>query len=265
MKIPYTLSRKTKISIARNLQSLIDKTYDERCVKELLIDLREISNRIIKGDPNSRTTRIEQFDQIFKDFVDICNCITHPNREISGVLEKNIRRHIKKMAQGLNQNQENVSPADFMKVDTVITEDSIVSAMLASIYLYISKYDSTYTREQLNPVFEDKANVGLCVISLLQDTIIKLSEDKGIAILHVMDHEGQYRLNCRVLGSSIDKDSREMTRGVGHVSIGFPVVVTNAKNIDNLKFNLCSKKLPPLIETYRGEDKNLHVRFIEDL
>jgi len=277
-KIPYTLSRKTKISIARNLQSLINKTYDELCIKELLVDLREISNKIIKGEPKPGAVRNEKLDQVFKDFVDICNCIAHPNRDISGVLEKNIRKHVDKMAKAFDKNEERVSLSDLAKVDKVITGDSIVGAMLASIFLYISKYDSSISREQLNSVFEDKADISLCVISLLQDTIIKLDKNQGLAILHVLDYEGQYRLYCRVLGSSIERDARERTGGSGHIIIGFPVIVTNARNIDNLEFSehneevhlnrefsfiKYDKKLPPIIETYRGEDKNLHVRFVD--
>lgn len=272
----YVLSRKTKIAIARNLKSLIDRTFTEPTVKELLVDLREISKKIL--EPKEGTVRNEKMDQIFKDFVDICNCIAHPNRDISGVLEKNIRSHVDKMATALRNNEEKIGLSEFSSVDKVISGDAIVCAMLASIFLYISKYDSTFNRDHLNSVFEDKEDISLCIISLLQDTTIRL-KDHGTAILHVMDYEGQYRLYCKVLRSTVDRDAKERTGGEGHIIVGFPVMLTNAKNIDNLKFydhngevfinkDLSflrdSEKISPLIETYRSDiDGKLHVKFID--
>jgi len=192
-------------------------------------------------------------------------------------LEKNIRKHLGKMTSILNEGK-NSNLSDFGTVDTVINCDSVVAAMLAFIFIYISKYGDDFKREQLNSVFEDKADMSLCIISLLQDTIIKLDKNQGVAILHVLDHEGQYRLYCRVLGSSIESESRKRTGGSGHLILGFPVIVTNAKNIDNLQFNdqneeetinkdlsfvQYNNKPPRLIETYRGEDDNLHVKFVD--
>lgn len=255
------LSRKIKLSIERNLNSLIDKTYDETNIKELLIDLREIGNEIKSSAGKSSESNAEAFDQTFVDFIDICNCIAHSNR-LRGVLEENIRNHVDKIQTVLNKGGE----ADFSEataVERVINGDSIVAAMLASIFLYLTTYDKEFDKEKLAPVFEDKADISLCIISLLQDTAVTLKNRTGVSLLHVLPHEGKYRLYCRVLNSSIQRESRERTGGTGSFVLGFPVVVTNAKNIDELQFNENADELSRIIETYRDTNGTLHARFID--
>lgn len=258
-KLPFVLSRKIKISISRNLKSLIDKTYTETIIKELLIDLREIVGELIKAkgttipDPkNSKQKLIE--------FRDICDCIAHSNRD-HGVLEVNIRNHTEKIACALNNG--NKAWSEVSKVDGYITEDSIFLAMLATIFFFLSKYDKDLSREQFSPIFEDKSDIGLCIISLLQDTTFQLKHDHGNAILMVLEYEGNYRLYCSVSRSTVDKDSEERTGGSGHINFGFPVIVTTAKNIDNLRFSEQNDKSHDLIEAYRGEDNKMHVRFVD--
>lgn len=255
------LSRKIKLSIERNLSRLIDKTYDESTIKELLIDLREIGNEIKSSAGKTNEPNAEKFDQYFEDFIDICNCIAHSNR-LRGVLENNIRAHIEKIQNVLNEGGD----ADYYeatKVERIINGDSIVVAMLSAIFLYLNTYDKKFDREKLNPVFEDKANISLCIISLLQDTTVTLKQNTGVSILQILSHEGNYRLYCRVFNSSIQREAQERTGGAGKLIFGFPVIVTSAENIDNLQFNENDEGMPKVIETYRDDNNNLHARFID--
>ncbi len=255
------LSRKIKISIERNLNSLIDKTYDEVTLKELLIDLREIGNEIKNSAGKTTEHNAEKFDQTFTDFIDICNCIAHSNR-MRGVLEKNIRNHIEKIQNVLNEGG-NVNFSEATAVERVISGDSIVAAMLSTIFLYLSTYENEFDQKKLIPVSEDKADISLCIISLLQDAAITLKNKTGVSLLHVLAFDGKYRLYCRVLNSSIEREARERTGGTGSVIFGFPVVVTNAEDIDNLQFNENSDQLPKIIETYRDKNGILHARHVD--
>lgn len=272
-KAKYILSRKVGISISRNLQSLIDLSYTEQNVKELLIDLREISKTIVKSKPKVGLKRNENIEQQIEEFIDICNCIAHPNRNISGLLEKKIRSHIDRITTAYIN--EGISGfAKLAKNHKIITDESLVNVMLASIYLYISKFEDSISIDQLEAINKDKANIGLCIISLLQDTIIKLDKNQGFAILHIIDYEGLYRLYCRI----ILKDARDRF-GTERIMLEFPLIVTNARNIDNLQFPDHNKEAwvskefsyairdspdsPAIVETFRGNDKDLHVRFID--
>ena len=256
-----SLSRKIKLSIERNLNSLIDKTYNETTIKELLIDLREIGNKIKSSAGKTTDQSAEKYDQTFVDFIDICNCIAHSNR-LRGVLEKNIRSHIEKIQNVLNEGG-NVNYSEATAVERVISGDSIVAAMLGTIFLYLATYEKEFDQKMLAPVFEDKADISLCIISLLQDTAITLENQTGVSLLHVLAYEGKYRLYCRVLNSSIQREARERTGGTGSLILGFPVVVTNAEDIDNLQFNESSDQLPKIIETYRDKNGTLHTRFVD--
>jgi len=256
------LSRKIKLSIQRNLNSLIDKTFDEQTIKELLINLREIGNEIKSSAGKSTEPNADAFDKTFSEFIDICNCIAHSNRTRGGDLEKNIREHIEKIVSGLEEGGDR-KLSDIMSVEQVISGDSIVAAMLASIYLYLSTYDKEFDTEKLEPVFEDKADISLCIISLLQDTAITLKKDNGIALLQILVHEGNYRLYCRALNNPIERGARERTGGKGKFVIGFPVVVTSAKCEDALSFEENTDELPRLVETYRDKKNKLHVKFVD--
>lgn len=252
---PYVLSRKVKLAIDRNLRALIAKTYTEVTVKELLIDLREVTkyrNKNLDTPPDPR------FTQAFKDFTDVCDSAAHTNRD-RGILEQNIRRYVRTLDAAFNEGGEKPVP----QIDRVASGDGIVAAMLATIFFYLDAFDKKFDRNQLTPVFEDKADIGLCIISLLQDTIITLDDDKGKAHLRVLDHEGKFRLYCSILDSPIDRSARARTGGSGHVMISFPVIETNARNIDNLSFD-AQGQVPSLIETFRADDGCLHARILSN-
>jgi len=275
-KLPLVLSRKLAISIKRNLKLLIDRTYGEDTIKMLLIDLREFLLEYIYQSARNNKTKNEVFDPLFKDLRDICDCIAHSNRD-RGVIEENIRSHIKKIIDALdagNKTWDNVG-----KVDKLINGDSVVGALVSIINLFILKTNSTIERDQLIQIFHDKSNISLCIISLLQDIVVELENKKDLAILHVRERDGTYRLYCNVFVSLDGRVSNIQSGRPGYFTIGFPVIITSAKNIDGLHFYEQDTEVnfakdwsaikhrdepPPLIETYRGEDKKLHVKFVED-
>ena len=188
-----------------------------------------------------------------------------------------MRNHIEKIIAGLDAG--NKTWDDIGTIDKIINADSVVGALLSVINLFLLKTNITIERDQLMLIFEDKADIGLCIISLLQDTKVELENKQGSAIIHVRERDGKYKLYCNVFVSYIGKESSKQTGEAGHFIIGFPVIETSAINIDGLHFYEQDTEVnfaknwslvkhrdepPPLIETYRGQDRKLHVKFVED-
>ncbi len=136
--------------------------------------------------------------------------------------------------------------------------------MLASIIVYLSDYENKFNKDSLTPVFEDSSDIGLCIISLLQDTFITLKKEHGYAILHILDYEGNFRLYYRVVGSTIEKKAQERTGGTGRILLGFPLIETYAENKDKIKLNP-EAKTPDIIETYRDSNAELKGGVISEI
>jgi hypothetical protein len=251
----YVLSRKIIHAIRRNLEALQSGQFAEREVKELLIDVRELAKyvrpRIADGDPKF----ISSYDQ----FIDVCDCIAHANR-IKGLIERNIRAYMQKLY--ANIHTLNFSQFEKLPVEDVLTGDSIVAALLATIHLSMSTYDGAFKPEAMEPVLVNRDDIALCVISLLQDSTIELKEDEGNAMLHVLTHEHKYHLYCRVLNSLIQREARERTGGTGIVFFNFPVIITNAKCTDSDELS-AGPDLPKIIEVHRIQNGLLRVKIIE--
>src|SRR5690606_11519340 len=137
---------------------------------------------------------------------------------------------------------------------------------------------NAFDKDKLNSILEVQSDIGLCIISLLQDTLIKVTSDRGFAILHVLDYKGCYRLYCKVINSSVEKVAKITFGNQSGIIFGFPVIETNARNIDDLHFDehdgevylnedlsfLRYRKSSSLIEIYRIEgDSSLHTRIIK--
>ncbi len=229
-----------------------------------MIDLRELARsapQIGLNDP--------KFRNVFMNFVDVCDFIAHTNRT-KGLFESKIRKQSERMADALASGDQ-TRWDKVTNIPLVADMGSIVSGLLGTSFLCLCHFDKTLSPSFLEPAHRRTDEIALCIISLLQDSIIKLKDDCGEAILHVLVHEGYFRLYCRVHGSRIEADARRRTGGSGRVAIGFPVLVTQARDVDEVlppytpELGLLEEHftLPPLIETYRNADGRLCVRVLE--
>lgn len=263
----FVLSRKTKVSVERRIAEIMEGRFTESAVKELLIDLRELARQIPTGTPEAPP----QFDKSFIHFIEICDFVAHSNRD-RGVIETNVREHAERIAAALAGGGDQ-DWLTLTAVKQIIHADGVVAGMLGTAQLFLLSFNESLQRDYLIPAFERKDEIALCIISLLQDAIIRLKGNHGFASLHVQVYEGQYRLYCSILGSRMERDARQLTGGSGSVVFGFPVIDTGAKDLDGIlslrtrnSFMLPPGEnipLPSIVETYRETDGSLHVRVLD--
>jgi hypothetical protein len=264
----FVLSRKTRLSIQRCVDSLVCGTFSELTIKELMIDLRELARsapNIGLDDP--------KFQHVFLEFVDVCDFIAHSNRT-KGIFEAKIREQAERMADALASGDER-RWQEVTAVPLVANMETIVSGLLGTAFLFLTSFDKALTSTYLEPAYRRRDEIALCIISLLQDSVIQLKDNCGVAVLHVLTHDGLFRLYCRIHGSRIETDARSRTQGTGRVVIGFPVLVTMAPDTDRIlpsytsgftqeiSDRTTSFTPPPVIETYRDASGKLCVRLID--
>jgi len=250
---PHILSRKILRSVRGNIEKLKCDRFDEHDVKELLIDLREVGRYFVKNLPPEERN---QFTKAFQDFIDVCDFIAHSNREW-GIIERNVRQHVKKLHEMIST--ATMEEFTSLPVDNVIYTDALVSAMLGFAFYTLSAQDKSITSEYFLDAFKNKGDIALCLLSLLQDSIIKLDKDEGFAILFILSFEGRYRLYCQILESRIEREARERTGGTGRLVLGFPVIVSLVPCIDDIPSE-APQGLPAVFETFRDAENKLRMR-----
>lgn len=260
----FVLSRKALISVERNVEALLAGQFAEPTVKALLTDLRELARAaptIGLDDP--------QFSGLFREFVEICDFLAHANRT-KGLFEIKIREKAEEIAQAFDSADESRLKSA-MIFEPLISLDRVVAGMLSTSLLFLLQRNSGLPSDFLNPAFERRDEIGLCILSLLQDSIIRLKRENGVALLHILSYEGRYRLYCAILGSKVEADARKRTGGTGSLVLGFPVIDTSIQNIDGVLadrksadgLEIGSSEMPPLIETFREASGRLAVREVQ--
>lgn len=248
----HVLNRKLLHSVRKNIEQLKSGSFDERNVKELLIDLREIARKHLTKETNEFTKQI-------KDFVDICDFIPHTNRD-RGTIEKNICDYVKTLHEELSSTT--IDKSLLVPNINAINADKVVNAMLAFAYFVLSSGDKSITQEYILDVFKYKDDIALCLLSLLQDSKIDLKEDEGAAILFILPFEGRYRLYCQVLNSRIEREARERTSGTGTLILAFPVMFSFTPCIDDIPSEP-PQGIPKVFETFRDAENKLRMRAIQ--
>lgn len=257
----HVLSRKTKVNVERAIGKILSGTFTESTIKELMIDLRELSRdfpRIGLSDPMFIKSSIE--------FVEICDFLVHSNRN-KGVFETKIREHAERMADALASGDELLWQG-VSKVKPAGNIDQIITGMLSAAFLLLSSFDKSLNNDLLKRVYIKKTEISLCIISLLQDSIINLKGDRGHAILNILTFRGFFRLYCSIHDSRIHKEAKARTSGTGRLAIGFPVLVTDAIDSDHIlphsapDFVMGSNifKAPTVFETFRAPSGRLCLR-----
>lgn len=255
------LSRKVMLSVSRGVEALNRGQFDESVVKMLLYDLRELARAAPKiglDDP--------KFASTFSDFVEICDFLAHSNRT-KGLFERKIRQKAEEIAFAINSGDEDKFKAA-MSFVPIVNIEQVVAGMLGTAALFLIKGLPDFSKNYLTAAFERREEIGLCILSLLQDTTIQLNDNAGRVIMNIISYDGRYRLYCRILGSRAQTDARIRAGGNGRLILGFPVIETSIKNLDGVltdktgshSYEVEEQGLPPLIETYRNTEGRLAVR-----
>ncbi|TXI24289.1 MAG: hypothetical protein E6Q61_05325 [Nitrosomonas sp.] len=257
----YVLSRKARHSIERNLRKVEDGSFTEREVKELMLDLRELAR-----SHSSIGLKDAPFSNDLTEFADIADFLAHTNRT-RGIFENRIREHAEGMADALQSNNEEYwSTAN--KVKSVSNAKKLAQSLLISAYVYLSSFDTKISIDNFLKIHSKIDEIGLCIASLLQDSVIRLKQDRGTAALLLLSHRGFYRVYCQVFNSKVHTDAITRTNGNGRIIIGFPVMVTTCPDNQNIVrptnpdvlFDQRSATPGTVFETFRGVNGELLLR-----
>nr|AGY30868.1 hypothetical protein [uncultured bacterium] len=257
----YVLSRKAKHSIERSLRKVEDGSFTEREIKELMLDLRELAR-----SHSSIGLNDAPFSSDLTEFADIADFLAHTNRT-RGLFESRIREHAEGMADALQSNNEEYwSTAS--KVKSASNAKKLAQSLLITAYLYPSSFDPKISIDVFLKIHSKLDEIGLCIASLLQDSVIRLKNDRGTAALLLLSHRGFYRLYCQVFNSRIHTDAITRTKGAGRIIIGFPVMVTGYPDNQSIVrptspevfFDQRSATPGTAYETFRGINSELLLR-----
>lgn len=215
----YVLSRKTKVSIERGVQTLLSGRFTERDVKELMIDLRELARDSATKDLSDPKLKI-----LLAEFADVCDFVAHTNRS-RGIFEERIRAHAEKVAKVLEVGGDG-DWYDATAIERISHVDQFTLALLTTAFLFLYTYDKKYSHKNLGLSRMRWTEIGLCIASLLQDSTIRLKSGNGMATLHLLVYKGFYRVYCRVMGSKVEQNAGLKSGGGGRLFLEFPVLLT---------------------------------------
>lgn len=255
------LSRKINLTINRNLQSIMEDSFSEREIKELLVDLRQLARQFISNislDSVNKDIHEEKYLKQIKLFVDICDSIAHPNRD-RGFLRDKIIENLQSIQAHLNSGE--------IKFEKAIVADSIVGALLGMINLYIISFDKNFYFD-IKKIYSRKDGIALCIISLLQDVVVMrlcLKKDHDnkecvsctSASLYFEKYEERFILSCHVVKPKISYNRQQLNLGQESVSFNFPLIMTNFKANLDFTVDQYSRSIPAIVEIVRGDDNLL--------
>jgi hypothetical protein len=235
--------------------------FTESTVKELMVDLRELA----RAAPNIGLED-PKFKENFSEFVEICDFIVHSNRN-KGSFETRIRQQAERMADALSSSDESLWQ-QASKIQPAADIDRVVTGMLSAAFLVLLIFDKSLSKDFLLKAYTKKAEISLCIISLLQDSTIKLKNDHGYAVLHIIAYRGFFRLYCKIHESKLHKETRARSGGTAKLAIGFPVLITSSIDSDYVLAQSAPDVVtgpnalrPPVIyETFRAPSGKLCVR-----
>lgn len=253
---PFVLSRKVRRSIFDGIEVLRYSPFTEGDVKALLVDLRELAKYMVKGLAHETNG----FTKLMAEFIEVCDFIAHASRD-RGLIEKIVRTHVRTLHENIR-----VTPEEFVKIPVtgVLYANNFVLA-LASISAFALGYlDTKVCKTGIQELYERQSEIALCILSLLQDSVISLKDEEGFGVLQLMPYEGKYRIYCRVIHSKIEQEARVRTGGSGKLVLGFPVMFSAAECVDPVILSCNHEVFPqPIFETYRDENLRLQLRVAE--
>jgi hypothetical protein len=225
-------------------------------VKTLLIDLREVAKYMaisLKHETND-------FTVLISEFIEVCDFIAHASRD-RGLVEKMVRAHVEKLHTHLDMRSD-----DFSKIPMsgVLNANKFVLALAGISSFALDNLDPRTGPTKVKELMERQSEIALCIMSLLQESIIQLKEGAGFGVLQLIPHEGKYRIYCRVLNSKIEQEAKARTGGSGTLVLGFPVMISDMKCVDPVILHCNHTAFPqPIFETYRDKNLLLQLRITE--
>lgn len=246
-----------KISTKKNYDSLVNGTFTEDNIKELMIDLRE-RTKYLKRELNSKDCDNNSLIKFVDDFNEISDFIGHPNRD-KGLLAKRIKKYIsaskEKYPKGIPNNPD-IGPKDF-----VMDVYSIITGLIIILENYLTVYGINVNKEDSLKILKFRDDIALCIISLLQEYSIDLSDDPLFkhSILIIKCYGNTLHLCLKTFLPRSDPklklvDEHDIT-----------VIYTNVENTDGLVIenSIKEKKKGKIIETYRNSNGVLKAKFKE--
>lgn len=264
----FIVSRKIFASVRRGVMEIINGTFTESTIKELLMDLRELA----KSAPFIGLGKSE-VEPALSSCNEICDFIAHNNRD-RGAFETHIRDRAELFAHAFESNDED---ALLMAASTqpIYDLNLVIDGMLGLAYLYLISFDGSVNPSHFESTYSKRDEIAICLISILQDKVVFLKEGGGTAQLIALVYDQKFRLYCRVVGSKAHHFLKKNQATEGRLVIGFPVLITSFVDEDGvlishksdltLNFPVGSTRLPPdpIIETYRDVNNKLRVRVVD--
>lgn len=251
-----TLPIKTYKSILENYNLIKTKRYTEKHIKELLIDLRLIANLSKKSFKSS------PFEEGVNEFIDFCNFIAHPIKD-RGFIAKRILENIDLLKQSLINPKDIVqfenSKMYFDKLKTYPVSNYI-TYIFTMLFLVLQK---DITQKELETVSKQESkDISLCLLSLLQNSIIELDKkdiEKSVLILN--SNEDYLFLYSVIYSEKINIQLKESGFNPNADSSLF-MLPTISSDISHIKVDQINREHPQFYETYRDAYGNLDIRLI---
>lgn len=251
-----TLPIKIHKSIYENYKLIKTNQYTETNIKELLIDLRFVATTTKRSFKNS------PFEKDINEFIDFCNFIAHPIKD-RGFIAKRIIENIVLLEESLiNPNGliqfENEKPYfDNLKIYSSI---NYVTYMFTMIFLALQ---NSITQEELQNVLQDQSkDISLCILSLLQNSIIELDNtDTDKAVLILNSNDDYLCLYSVIYSEKINSQLKKSGYNPDADSTLF-LLPTVTSDIYHIKVHQENRNKPQFYETYRDSLGKLSLRLI---
>lgn len=251
-----TLPIKIYKSISENYNLIKSKRYNETNIKELLIDLRFVATT------KRKEFRDSPFEEDLNEFIDFCNFVAHPIKD-RGFIAKRIIENINLLEKALIDpngliQYENGTPY-FDKLKTY-SSSNYITYMLTMIFLVLQNKISQHELE--NVLESESKDISLCILSLLQNSIIEL-DNKGIekAILLLNSNDNYLCLYSVIYSEKINIQLKESGFNPNADS-SFFLLPTVTSNISHIKVHQINREQPQFFETYRDSIGKLNLRLI---
>lgn len=254
---PFVISRKVLHSICAGVDLIRTARFDETHIKLLLIDLRELA-RYFATRPKMEENIV--FTKANKNFIDVCDFIAHASRN-QGVMERMVREQVQRFH--ALPDAATVQDALDIPIYGVLRSDALVTSMAGIAYLALGATDRDRSADFLSAFATNSTEIELCIMSLLQDSMLRLKNGDGFASLHIQPRDGVLKLYCNVFDTKVEQDARRRTAGPGRLALSFPVMRSTVPFLDHPEFIFSTDVLSPAIyETHRTNTGRLVLRRI---
>lgn len=250
-----TIPIKTYKSIFEIYNLIKTKQYTEKHIKDLLIDLRFIATSSKIYFKNSK------FEEGINEFIDFCNFIAHPVKD-RGFIAKRIIENIDLLNQSL------INPTElqfengniyFDKLKTYST-GNYITYMFTFLFLVLGE---KIPEDELKLIHrKEEKDIALCILSLLQNSIIELdNKDIEKAVLILNSNDGYLYLFSIIYSDKINEKLIQSGYNPGADS-SFFLLPAVGSNITHIKVHQEKREFPQFYETYREPNNQLNIRLI---